>query len=201
MVAQLRRRRGLRAAWRGVASNLPADMYYRSLMMVMGDNIAPQRTIEYVFAAGVALLGSCMNAVIFANVATLVAQMGEASSRYKLRMDAVMQALRPLKLSPTSRQRVHAYFEYLWVRHRDHTGQQFFEMLPFELRKRITVQAPPPTPTPKRQTHWRMPSRSLFGSFVCRAPSSPRHCRRRCTARSSARCRCSRRSTATSSRC
>ena len=153
------------AAWHQIY--LP--MYYSSLMMVMGDNVAPQRTIEYVFAAGVALLGACMNAVIFANVATLVAQMGEASSRHKLRMDAVMQALRPLKLSPTSRQRVHAYFEYLWVRHRDHTGQQFFEMLPFELRKRITVQAPPPTPN----AHWRMPSRSLSGLLCVPSTEQP----------------------------
>ena len=120
------------------------DMYltcfYSSLMMVMGDGVSPQTNGEHVFASIISLLGACMNAVIFANVAALVAQMGEAYTRHKLRMDAITEAMRSLRVTSASRQRIRAYFEYCWVRHRDFAANDFFSMLPLQLRKRITVQ-------------------------------------------------------------
>ena len=52
------------------------DNYYTTLMMVMGDTIHPKTKAETFFASFIVLLGACMNATIFANVASYVSQVG-----------------------------------------------------------------------------------------------------------------------------
>jgi hypothetical protein len=53
--------------------------YHKTLLMLMGDNVRPTNVVESLFIVMVTLLGACLNATIFANVAALVAQMSEVS--------------------------------------------------------------------------------------------------------------------------
>lgn len=112
--------------------------YYTVVLMIMGDNVDLQANSEFVFGICVGLVGSCVNAIIFANVANLTAQLNANSSQHQRRMDSVAQAMRRLNVEPSTARRIRAYFEYVWVRHRDHQGHQFITSLPAQLRSRTS---------------------------------------------------------------
>jgi CRP-like cAMP-binding protein len=115
-----------------------ARSYYIVIMMIMGDNIEPTHDSETVFAIIVGILGSCVNAIIFANVANLTAQLNSNSAQHQRRMDSVTQAMRKLHIEPSTARRIRNYYEYVWVRHRDHQGDQFIRTLPQQLRQRTS---------------------------------------------------------------
>ena len=71
---------------------------------------------ETVFAIVVGLIGSCVNAIIFANVANLTAQLNSNSSLHQRRMDGVAQAMRKLNVEPSTARRIRDYYEYVCPR-------------------------------------------------------------------------------------
>ena len=112
--------------------------YYAVLVMIMGDNTHLKSDFETIFAIVTGLIGSCANAVIFANVANLTAQLNSNSSRHQQRMDSVAQAMRRLNVEPSTARRIRDYYEYVWVRHKDHQGDAFITSLPRQLRSRTS---------------------------------------------------------------
>ena len=146
--------------------------FYAALMMLMGDSVdpitqaSPARELpsplscgsllslfspqhassiaqpEIAFASIVVLIGACMNATIFANVATYVAQISAHTAKHKLKMDTVMRAMRFLKLEPDAKDRIRAYFDYCWARHNDfdpHTLLGASSELPVYMRKAVCL--------------------------------------------------------------
>jgi hypothetical protein len=113
--------------------------YYTTLMMLMGDAIDFTNNSEGVFAICLVLFGAFVNATIFANVSSLVLNMGQNSARHKNQMDGIGKAMRQLNVPVPVATRVRAYFEYLWTRHRDHAGDAFIMTLPGPLRTRVSI--------------------------------------------------------------
>jgi len=112
--------------------------YYACMMMIMGDNTAPSDELEVLFMWAVVMTGGLVNATIFAQVASLVAQMNALSNDHQRKMDRVVMAMNTLKIPDTTQARVRSYFEYVWVRHKDHAGDQFIKDLPTQLRARVS---------------------------------------------------------------
>jgi CRP-like cAMP-binding protein len=112
--------------------------YYAVVLMIMGDNINLQSDAETIFAIIAGLVGSCVNAIIFANVANLTAQLNSNSALHQRRMDGVAQAMRTLNVEPSTARRIRDYYEYVWIRHRDHEGDHFIRSLPSQLRSRTS---------------------------------------------------------------
>lgn len=110
--------------------------YYSVLLMIMGDQIIVNHDSETLYAIVVGLIGSCVNAVIFANVANLTAQLNSNSAMHQRRMDGVAQAMRRLNVERSTATRIRDYYEYVWVRHRNHQGDHFIRQLPAQLRNR-----------------------------------------------------------------
>ena len=132
--------------------------YYGCMMMIMGDNTAPSDSTEVcttrpipgfnehanfaccqvIFMWAVVMTGGLVNATIFAQVASLVAQMNALTNDHQRKMDRVVMAMHSLKIPDNTQARVRAYFEYVWVRHKDHAGDQFIKDLPTQLRARVS---------------------------------------------------------------
>ena len=124
--------------------------------MVMGDNTTPTDTAEVLFTIVIVLLGSCINATIFANVSNLVARMAAKSAGHARKMEGIAAAMRVLKVPRKVAARVRAYFEYTHVRHDDHDGDRFIATLPPQLRgvrMLVLVLAPSRHATRTRHTH------------------------------------------------
>ena len=115
-----------------------AFSYYTTLMMMMGDSVSPTDGWEVLFASFVGLLGACVNAYVFATVAHLVAQLSAESAVHQARMNDVTSAMMRLRVNDATARRVRAYFEYRWVRHRDHSGDAFIRSLPLQLRSDVS---------------------------------------------------------------
>ena len=112
--------------------------YYTVLLMLMGDDIGPVTRAESAYVVMVVLIGSCVNATIFANVASLTAQYTALSAAHQAKMDSIDRAMSQLHLDKSTSRRIRGYFNYRWVRHRDHAGERFIESLPHQLRTRTS---------------------------------------------------------------
>lgn len=86
--------------------------YYTALMMVMGDSIQPTTKLERLYVSVIVLVGAAMNATIFANVASYVAQIGAKSARHKARIESIVQATRLLNIPQVYADRIRSYFDY-----------------------------------------------------------------------------------------
>jgi hypothetical protein len=114
--------------------------FYTTLMMVMGDSVGPVTDLEKFFSSLVVLIGATMNATIFANVASYVAQIAASSAKHKARMESIVRATRLLRLPTATVDRIRSYFDYVWVRHLDFAGQEVMAELPMQLRKSVALQ-------------------------------------------------------------
>lgn len=112
--------------------------YYGCMMMIMGDNTGPSDELEVFFMWIVVMTGGLVNATIFAQVASLVSQMNALSNEHQRKMDRVVMAMHALKIPVHTQSRIRAYFEYVWVRHKDHAGDAFIKDLPTQLRARVS---------------------------------------------------------------
>lgn len=128
-----------------VAGPVPSDafaryvfMFHATLLMIMGENMAPVRPAETLFVIVAVISGACVNAIIFANVASLVTQLGEQSAQHHKKMEEVSLAMKILGTRPAVVKRVLSYFEYVHARHHDHDGERFIRKLPHPLRLRIS---------------------------------------------------------------
>ena len=104
----------------------------------MGDNVDPTNASEALFSTFVVFVGACVNATIFANVASLVAQLTAETARHQAKMDAIDRAMHVLQLDKATARRIRGYFHYRWTRHRDNAGDNFIESLPYQLRMRTS---------------------------------------------------------------
>lgn len=97
--------------------------YYYVLLMLMGDDVGPTNQYETLYMVFVILVGSCVNATIFANVASLTAQMTADAVAHQAKMDGIDRTMRQLHLDKATTKRIRGYFNYRWVRcHRARSG-------------------------------------------------------------------------------
>jgi CRP-like cAMP-binding protein len=115
-----------------------AITYYYTLLVLMGDGFEPTSAAETIFAIFVVIIGACVNATIFANVASLVAQITAPFAAHQARVDSIDRAMRQMVLDPKTSRQIRGYYHYRWTRHRDHAGDSFIQSLPYQLRTRTS---------------------------------------------------------------
>ena len=112
-------------------------VYMATLLILQGDGISPLTDGQTAYVICVVIVGSCINASLFASVARLTAQMSERRTLHARKMDRITMAMRQLKVHPAISKRVAGFYEYLWTRHSDHMGSDFIASLPLALRTRV----------------------------------------------------------------
>merc|ERR1711871_1172164 len=84
----------------------------------------PSTTTEEAFVAFCVLLGACVNATIFGQVAHLIASMNAANAAYQLKLQSVNEHMMYHKIPKPLQKKILLYYESLWHRHRVTSGEE-----------------------------------------------------------------------------
>ena len=87
-------------------------VYMATMLMLNGDGVSPTTDAQTVYTIFVVLIGSCVNATLFANVARLTSQMSERRNAHERKVDTIATAMRKLKVDAPLANRVMAFYEY-----------------------------------------------------------------------------------------
>uniref|UniRef100_K3X6M9 Cyclic nucleotide-binding domain-containing protein n=1 Tax=Globisporangium ultimum (strain ATCC 200006 / CBS 805.95 / DAOM BR144) TaxID=431595 RepID=K3X6M9_GLOUD len=91
--------------------------YYTSILVVMGQNIAIYDDNEYVFCILVMVMGAVLMAVVFGNVAILIANYYESQSSHQKKMEWLFASMNRMKLPNDLQNRINDYYQAMWERH------------------------------------------------------------------------------------
>ncbi|KAG7401121.1 hypothetical protein PHYBOEH_003004 [Phytophthora boehmeriae] len=91
--------------------------FYSSLLIVMGQNIAVSTDSEYFFCVIIMVVGAVIMAVVFGNVAILIANYYESQSSYQKKMEWLFASMNRMKLPYELQNRINAYYLAMWERH------------------------------------------------------------------------------------
>jgi voltage-gated potassium channel len=134
------------AARADILTSGPVAQYIRSLywtittMTTVGyGDITPARTIEYVFAAIIMLMGASLYAFIIGSVASLLSSIQAAKNSHWERIDSVTEFLRQRHVPPEIDAKVRNYYEYVWERYRGLDKNEMLNDLPGPLRLEILL--------------------------------------------------------------
>lgn len=130
----------------GIENAVPGVQYVRSLywaittMTTVGyGDITPGRTVEYVLAMFVMLLGASMYAFIIGNIASLFSNLDSAKAAHWNRIESVAQYLHYRHTPSELSEKVRNYYEYLWATHRGLKEEAFLDDLPGPLRLEVLL--------------------------------------------------------------
>ena len=85
---------------------------YAAMMLMMGDNIDPQTSIERAYAVTLTLLGACLTAMMFGQMTQIVSGMDTESRKQDELMQHVKDQMKSMKVVGETQDRVHDYFDY-----------------------------------------------------------------------------------------
>ncbi len=129
-----------------IETSAPLTQYVRSLywtittMTTVGyGDITPNRTVEYLLASVVMLMGASLYAVIIGGLASLLSNLQAAKNSHWEHIESVEQYLRARRVPADLGMRVHHYYEYLWDRHKGLNERTLLEDLPDSLRLDIML--------------------------------------------------------------
>lgn len=88
---------------------------YTMMLALIGEDIGPVTDAERAILIFFLLMGSVMTAVIFGNVAALIASLGARDAACRAKMDAIRERMRFLKISRALQDKVQHYYEYLFI--------------------------------------------------------------------------------------
>lgn len=91
--------------------------YYLSILVVMGQNITIYDDTEYIFCIFVMVFGAVLMAVVFGNVAILIANYYENQSSHQKKMEWLFASMNRMKLPNELQNRVNDYYQAMWERH------------------------------------------------------------------------------------
>ncbi|KAF4316334.1 hypothetical protein BBO99_00008737 [Phytophthora kernoviae] len=98
-------------------SNLNILGLLKSLLVIMGQNITVYDDSEYFFCVLVMVVGAVLMAVVFGNVAILIANYYESQSSYQKKMEWLFASMNRMKLPYELQNRINAYYQAMWERH------------------------------------------------------------------------------------
>ena len=96
--------------------------YYNAVLLLQGEDVAPQTFGEKIYCACSILSGSILVAIIFGNVSMLISSLSSSSSAYHSKMEKIFKTMNHLELPPPLRRRVTTYYEAIWKRYRSLDG-------------------------------------------------------------------------------
>ncbi|RLN83140.1 hypothetical protein BBJ28_00006248 [Nothophytophthora sp. Chile5] len=91
--------------------------YYQSLLVVMGQNIEVFEDTEYIFCVLVMVMGAVLMALVFGNVAILIANYYESQSSHQKKMEWLFASMNRMKLPHDLQNRINGYYQAMWERH------------------------------------------------------------------------------------
>ena len=122
-----------------------ASMHVRALgwalatMSAMGYGRAPVAIsdLDYIYSFGAQVLGACLAAAIFSNIAALINKGDAGAARYQEQLQKVNEFIRLYKLPPDARRTLLDYHELLFSAYRGFDLKQVANMLPKHLQKQV----------------------------------------------------------------
>lgn len=91
--------------------------FYLSILVIMGQNITIYDDTEYIFCILVMVLGAVLMAVVFGNVAILIANYYENQSSHQKKMEWLFASMNRMKLPIELQNRINDYYQAMWERH------------------------------------------------------------------------------------
>ena len=73
-------------------------VFYHSVMMLIGGEIGPRILIDYIFNSLTLLIGALITAVLFGNMAVLMAQLNRKSTQFQEKQDISSTIMKNMKL-------------------------------------------------------------------------------------------------------
>ncbi|KAG1705231.1 hypothetical protein DVH05_004162 [Phytophthora capsici] len=99
------------------SAHLYVVAFYQSLLVVMGQNITVYEDTEYIFCVLAMVVGAVLMAVVFGNVAILIANYYESQSSHQKKMEWLFASMNRMKLPYDLQNRINAYYQAMWERH------------------------------------------------------------------------------------
>lgn len=91
--------------------------FYMTLLVIMGQNFTLYDDTEYVFCILVAVAGAILMAVVFGNVAMLIANYYESQSSHQKKMEWLFASMNRMQLPLDLQTRITDYYQAMWERH------------------------------------------------------------------------------------
>ncbi|KAF1332318.1 Voltage-gated ion channel, partial [Globisporangium splendens] len=91
--------------------------YCTSILVVMEQNITIYDDNEYVFCILMMVMGAVLMAVVFGNVAILIANYYESQSNHQKKMEWLLASMNRMKLPNDLQNRINDYYQAMWERH------------------------------------------------------------------------------------
>ena len=110
---------------------------YGAFLMLIGENIEPGPGGEQVFAICVMLVGACLYAIIFGQMAVIVNDLNRGSSRKAENLGNIQEHMRNLRLPLDTQHRVREYFNEMWSLNRCLDRNTFFNSLSSSLNTEV----------------------------------------------------------------
>jgi len=115
-------------------------MYWAlATMSSMGYGNAPRAhsDVDYVYAMFAQVVGACLAAAIFSNIAQMINKGDASGARYQMQLDKINEFMRLYKLSPAMRSKLHGYNELLFTVNRGFDLQEIASMFPKSVQEDI----------------------------------------------------------------
>ncbi|KAF0692502.1 Aste57867_16424 [Aphanomyces stellatus] len=114
---------------------------YVSLMAMLGQSLGIHSTRYFFFASIMTVLGSLVMAIVFGNVADLLANFYENNNTYKRKIESLFTSMDLMKLPTELQHRVNEYYQTMWNRYGtlDGTTNQFMRELSRNLAKEVEL--------------------------------------------------------------
>ncbi|KAJ0396381.1 hypothetical protein ATCC90586_005047 [Pythium insidiosum] len=91
--------------------------FYSMMLVIMGQNIDVFEDGEYAFCIAGMLFGAVLMAVVFGNVAILIANYYENQSNHQRKMEWLFASMSRMKLPMDLQNRINDYYQAMWERH------------------------------------------------------------------------------------
>ncbi|OWZ22430.1 Voltage-gated Ion Channel [Phytophthora megakarya] len=91
--------------------------FYSTLLFIMGQNTTIYEDNEYIFCVFCLVVGAVIMAVVFGNVAILIANYYESQSSHQSKMEWLFASMNRMKLPYDLQNRINAYYQAMWERH------------------------------------------------------------------------------------
>jgi len=134
------------AARASIVDSGPVAQYIRSIywtittMTTVGyGDITPARSVEYILAAIIMLMGASLYAFIIGSIASLLSSIQAAKNSHWERIDSVTEFLRQRQVPAEIDAKVRNYYEYVWEHDRGMNKNDMLNDLPGPLRLEILL--------------------------------------------------------------
>lgn len=98
--------------------SLYAKSFYTTLLMIIGDGIRPQSSLQFIYASVLMMVGIVVIAIIIGEVTVLVQKFSHAKTQYELKVERVAECMGNLNLPQDLQNRVQEYYKFMWDAHR-----------------------------------------------------------------------------------